>query len=377
MTVSSDAPVSVPSGTVASTSCFVTATCAEPVRSPASCRLSSEPETANASDPVRVTPEPGTVAQSIGVAPAPLALFRLTATCDSAAEAIVPNVSEPLSSCPSTASHERVSVPASVSSAIVSVEDGPPSVIASAIETLIALNETTKSEAPVRLGEATSTVVLLRSTCALPEMTDAMPIVTSPPTWRSVAAVTVSGASVIPVGWNVGQFSFDAPVPVARFSCSRPPVSDSVTSGTPTSETAMSFESTPSQDFPGCEIETTCSVPTEPERPTLFATSPAKSVADVIVSENACAPVPTVAASVTRPMSSASVPPAVTAPNAASATLPPTWRSTAAVTPGSCGIARPVGLNVEKSSLRELSTFSRPLCHVLVGSSRKMNQMNM
>ena len=32
---------------------------------------------------------------------------------------------------------------------------------------------------------------------------------------------------------------------------------------------------------------------------------------------------------------------------------------------------------LDQIGLRELSTFSRPLCQVLVGSSRKMNQMNM
>ena len=95
----------------------------------------------------------------------------------------------------------------------------------------------------------------------------------------------------IPVELNVVQSSFAAPV--AWFTLTAPPLTESVTFGTPSRSSAAPATSTPVQFFAPCVIETNLTLVTEPVRPVAPVVSiapstrvpplPTKAAASVIV----------------------------------------------------------------------------------------------
>ena len=137
------------------------------------------------------------------------------------------------------------------------------------------VRESASSDAPVSVvgGEFTSTIVSSSAKPAFACTRSNREIDALPETWRLVAAEMSRCFSARPCGAKFAQSSLVAPFPFARLTLSAPPVNESVTFGTPTSDASTPLASMPSHDFSPWLIETTFRLLTLPSTPIAFEVS--------------------------------------------------------------------------------------------------------
>ena len=197
---------------------------------------------------------PGTVVQSIGVAP-PLASFTeierfetVAVTDGSTSDALMPELLRP---------NQRFASVAEASSPMVSV----PEVICAPIDVVPTASwrfesATVRSVAPVRPTLATPTVLCVMTKCAEPPRrpatsTDASPETTSVvlPVNAIVCVTPFASRTATPPVCTCVQSSGDAP-PLALFDPTCSELTASVSPGTPVSEAALRSAWTPSHERP-------------------------------------------------------------------------------------------------------------------------------